>query len=143
MKICPKCSRRLGPECFHKDANRKDGLACWCRDCCASKARRWYAENHEEVKASNRVRYYERNYRITRRGLTLEEYNELLALQGGKCAVCGCELLRPQIDHCHRTDRVRGVLCTPCNIVVGWLESHAERAVQAAAYLARFDMTGA
>lgn len=52
----------------------------------------------------------------TRYGLTPMQVEEMLAKQGGKCALCGGEMARPVIDHCHQTGAVRGILCHPCNI---------------------------
>ncbi|MFF4815299.1 endonuclease VII domain-containing protein [Kitasatospora sp. NPDC001309] len=49
-------------------------------------------------------------------GLTSEEYNLLLAAQGGRCAICQ-ETRRGNlaVDHCHRTEAIRGLLCARCN----------------------------
>lgn len=51
-------------------------------------------------------------------GITEAEYQELLAYQGGVCAICE----RPpaagknlNVDHDHKTGLVRGLLCMPCN----------------------------
>ena len=48
--------------------------------------------------------------------MTLADYDAMLAKQGGRCALCGGEMKRPVVDHCHQTGAVRGVLCHPCNI---------------------------
>lgn len=75
-----------------------------------------------------------RNERKSLYGLTEGEYAELLLWQGGACALCGSEhsgRKRPPekwgrgvlaIDHCHKTDRVRGLLCHPCNARLGSYE---------------------
>jgi len=52
----------------------------------------------------------------TRYGITPEQYDGMLARQGGVCALCGGTMERPVVDHCHQTGRVRGILCHPCNI---------------------------
>lgn len=52
----------------------------------------------------------------TRYGITPEQYDEMLARQGGVCALCGVAMERPVVDHCHQTGRVRGIICHPCNI---------------------------
>ena len=60
----------------------------------------------------------DRNLR-KRYGITLKQYNEMLKDQDYKCAIC----LKPhtkeakglQVDHCHVTGRVRGLLCCYCN----------------------------
>jgi len=51
-------------------------------------------------------------------------YAERLKAQGGVCAICGKPpgKTRLALDHCHRTGRVRGLLCWSCNVKLGWLE---------------------
>lgn len=51
----------------------------------------------------------------------------------------GCEqpLTKPNVDHCHTTGKVRGVLCTICNtLVLGVLENYAGLIPKALSYLA-------
>lgn len=60
-------------------------------------------------------------------GITIEEYRALHAAQGGKCATCPrTEGSRKNsalaVDHCHRTGRIRGLLCVHCNRKLGMLE---------------------
>ncbi len=76
-------------------------------------------------------------------GLEPEDFQALLAKQGGVCAICR----RPEtaelrgknkalcVDHDHVTDRVRGLLCFRCNLWIGYLGDDPERARAAAAYL--------
>lgn len=52
----------------------------------------------------------------TRYGLTPEDLQRMVAEQGNLCALCGCPMQRPVVDHSHVTGKVRGVLCHPCNI---------------------------
>jgi len=55
--------------------------------------------------------------------MTVEEYDERLASQGAKCAICS---IKPEyalhVDHDHRTGYVRGLLCIGCNriLTAGW-----------------------
>lgn len=53
--------------------------------------------------------------------LTLEAYKRMYELQGGRCAICEVEKepLGLVIDHNHRTRKVRGLLCSSCNIGLG------------------------
>ncbi len=55
-------------------------------------------------------------------GITIEQYDELLASQGGCCAICGREP-RPDIslhlDHDHESGQLRGILCFRCNNALG------------------------
>ena len=80
-------------------------------------ARAWYAAHREHYK----------NYRLKEKfGLSRLEYDTLLQMQGGVCAICS----RPEsrkthslaVDHNHQTGKVRGLLCSCCNRLVGRLE---------------------
>jgi hypothetical protein len=49
-------------------------------------------------------------------GITEDEYKALLAHQGGRCAICGGKRRgNLDVDHCHKTLLVRGLLCRRCN----------------------------
>lgn len=57
---------------------------------------------------------------IQRYGITLEQYNEMFKKQDGKCAIClKTEDRRLAVDHCHKTGKVRQLLCTNCNQGLG------------------------
>ena len=71
-------------------------------------------------------------------GLVWGDYTDLLARQGGGCAVCG---RRPQeneklvVDHDHDSGRVRGLLCRPCNVLLGMAHDDTRVLACAAEYL--------
>lgn len=52
-------------------------------------------------------------------GMTVEAYESLLQIQGGRCAICrkpqGREKKRLAVDHNHKTGQIRGLLCGMCN----------------------------
>lgn len=55
-------------------------------------------------------------------GISPAEYAELFLKQGGKCAICLTDDPGKRdfcLDHDHVTGRVRGILCTPCNTLLG------------------------
>ena len=53
-------------------------------------------------------------------GMTLEQYQDLLAAQANRCAICNRLFKKtPLIDHCHKTGKVRGLLCRACNTGIG------------------------
>lgn len=72
---------------------------------------------------------------VRRYGLTVPEFEELMASQHGLCAICEVFLSEPQIDHCHATGRVRGLLCRPCNLALGNFSDDIGRLQRAVAYL--------
>ncbi len=121
-----------------------------CRDCQKKAMAEWRKNNREKRKE------YIRAYEFSRRntpdgkirnlaqklkpfGLTLEQFNAMMERCGGKCEICGGtdfgRSKRPHIDHCHKTGKVRGLLCLSCNQVLGRFEDSAERLRRAADYL--------
>ena len=88
-------------------------------------ARRKYKENNRDKHA-----LWARKASLKRRfGITLEDYENMLESQGYVCAIChGNETVmdkrigRPRnlaVDHCHNTGKIRGLLCTNCNTMIG------------------------
>jgi hypothetical protein len=84
--------------------------------------RAWYAAHKEEINARQRRKRAEdpeewvhrsRNHRLRfLYGLSIEDYNALLAQQGGACAICRKQPAhRLCVDHCHATKKVRRLLC--------------------------------
>jgi len=77
-------------------------------------------------------------------GMTPEGYSETHKLQNGKCAICGKKLPAEwghgvHIDHCHKTKKVRGLLCPKCNIGLGQFGDNSEHLLTAASYIVSFD----
>lgn len=65
---------------------------------------------------------YERRRTLRKYGLTQEQYDQLLAGQGGRCPGCGTDEPGAKgwcIDHCHKGGQVRALMCFRCNLVVG------------------------
>lgn len=95
----------------------------YCDPCRQAAKRRW-------VRAGNLAKY----------GLTIEDYDKILLAQGGRCAVCsttepGHESFT--VDHCHRTNLVRGLLCRNCNSGIGLLGDDVSTIRAAADYVER------
>lgn len=91
------------------------------------------AANRDKYNAYMRDRHLQIKY-----GMTEEEYAELFKAQGEVCAICK----RPQfgknrfpVDHCHKTGKVRGLLCNPCNSGMGRFEDDPQRMREAVRYL--------
>lgn len=66
-------------------------------------------------------------------------YNKQFSLQKGCCAICGRHetefKTRLCIDHDHTTNKLRGLLCSNCNFVIGHLQDDAELCLKAYNYL--------
>lgn len=74
-------------------------------------------------------------------GLSMSDYNNMLKDQDGKCAICGSsesKTLKTEyldVDHCHKTGKNRGLLCSPCNFGLGSFQDDTNRLVKAIEYL--------
>lgn len=69
--------------------------------------------------------------------LTPLKYRILMKRQKNKCAICGIPFSesKDHIDHCHSSGVVRGLLCSPCNVAIGFMKDDPERLRSAAKYL--------
>lgn len=90
----------------------------------------------------NRERLFENRYKSRVRrlyGLTYEQYQEILEKQNGACAICLKEQReaskRLHIDHDHVTGKVRGLLCTKCNMGIGLFGDNVDLLDKATKYL--------
>jgi len=72
-------------------------------------------------------------------GISMKQFTELLAVQGGGCAICKKPMeairRRMNIDHCHDTNEVRGILCSGCNTGLGHLGDNIAGLQKAIDYL--------
>ena len=110
----------------------------------AEYSRRYRARHPDRVRATNqrwRAADPENAAQVQRKsklkakfGLTLEEFNQRIADQGGLCCIC---YLKPatHVDHCHTTGKVRGILCNNCNRGIGLLGDSAATAHSATKHL--------
>ena len=82
---------------------------------------------HKEYFRRPKVRIYQKNKDLIKKfNITLRDYNKLLKKQDYKCAICrksqkGSNQMLA-VDHCHKTNKVRGLLCSKCNMGIGLLE---------------------
>lgn len=85
------------------------------------KSLKYYKDNQKRIVARNRLKST---------GVTQEQFEAALVDQEGKCALClvalgACRAMKPVADHCHVTNRFRGVLHSKCNIMLGGYEAVA------------------
>lgn len=113
-RYCRTCGEIKPHSEWQRNRSASDGLATLCRSCKAVKGRAGHLKRHY--------------------GLTEAERDEMVASQMGLCVIC---LKAPavHVDHCHKTGRVRGVLCFNCNSAIGKLGDDPDAVRRAAAYL--------
>ena len=77
-----------------------------------------------------------REYRLKKIfGISADEYEFRLALQGSMCAICAEEMEMPHLDHNHTTGKLREFLCFRCNTMIGMARENLEVLTSAMAYL--------
>lgn len=94
-----------------------------------------------ERKARGPKKYNHDWYVAKTYGLAPGQYEEMLNLQNGVCAICGYECptgYRLSVDHNHETGEVRGLLCLYCNRAIGNLRDDPNLADKTASYLRGF-----
>lgn len=77
----------------------------------------WREANPEAHKRNILIQHLKKRF-----GITIEQYEEMLQRQQNTCAICkqpSKNARRLDIDHCHKTGQVRGLLCNDCNTGLG------------------------
>ena len=69
-----------------------------------------------------RLKKYQQFAKKRKYGLTPKSFDDMLHAQSGKCGLCESHMKQPCIDHDHKTERVRGLLCHRCNLLLGQVE---------------------
>jgi len=135
MITCAKC-KKLGKTCGScKEYGRKYSKAHRSEmneysNVYYYKNKEWIRAKAQEKRALEGEKYmnWRRRPRLKRvYGITQDQFNEMLSAQGGLCKICRNEfneMLRPCVDHCHKTGRVRGLLCRKCNLILGQIEKN-------------------
>jgi hypothetical protein len=72
-------------------------------------------------------------------GISLEAYQQLLWEQKFVCAICGKTPKQNGkslgVDHCHKTNLVRGLLCITCNTILGQLKDNPKLLRKSLSYI--------
>ena len=118
-KICKKCGEEKELSCFRINRKSTGSRRTECIDCGKKISR-------------------EHTFKITR-GISHEERDKLLELQGGVCKCCGKSTHGSKkgwhVDHNHATGVIRGVLCANCNIALGQVNDSIEQLEQLIMYI--------
>lgn len=92
------------------------------------------AENKYRRNAYQRVNRNERLIKLY--GISIDHYDKMLADQNGVCAICCVRKeTRLHVDHCHKTNKVRGILCSNCNMALGLMKDRPDYLLKAVKYL--------
>lgn len=119
-KTCCKCGQNKELKHYHKCCTSKDGYDGRCNDC---------------------FRVYKKKTLLKKIGHTYSEYEALIKKQKNRCGCCGNKPSGRNvslcIDHDHKTNQIRGLLCSRCNVGIGKLGDTLEAIQNALNYLKR------
>lgn len=128
--ICSQCGQDKVAGDFYWTSTGKVKSKQRCKSC------------HSIWLKSDEMKFVRQNIALrSNYGISLEEYNELLAKQNGKCAICEKESeftkthSKLGVDHDHKTGKVRGLLCHRCNVGIGFLAEDLNRIYKVLDYL--------
>ena len=144
-KRCPSCvvDKVRSEFSIRQSGPRKGHLSGYCKSCAVEKNR---------LCAQRDPSLYERVERPSKLkslyGITVEDYDRMLAEQRGGCAICGsadakhrkytrAKVAAFSVDHDHTTGKVRGLLCSSCNRALGLINDNPDVAARMVSYLSR------
>jgi len=113
----------------YREANKEKSIAY---------AKAYRKANKEKLSSNNKKYYLKVKY-----GITLKEKNFILKKQNNKCKICKITIHKNKklknntacIDHCHTTNKLRGILCSMCNKGLGHFKDNTEILTNAIDYL--------
>ena len=131
-KKCSKCKKEKTFKSFGKDSSKPNGLYSSCNLC------------RQKLYSGPKYSYaYLRGNKLRQKyGITLEQYDEMLERQGGRCAICGGLNKNGwflAVDHDHKTGKNRGLLCASCNVILGTAYDNVDILNKAIKYLEEYN----
>jgi hypothetical protein len=149
---CAKCQITQELTNFYKNKGEPLGYSYTCMSCALQYNRDWRKNNKKRAreitqnwKNRNPEKVY--NSKIKREyNITIQEFDTLLQKQNNECAICYTKIEKPYIakdlniesayiDHCHKTDKNRGLLCQHCNTGLGFFKDNIDNLIKAIVYL--------
>lgn len=139
MKICGSCKKDRMVKSFSPSQLRQSSSLC--RRCIYAYNKKYqekFPEKYNLIKKNSNRNYYTRL--LAARGVDDGFYDRKFKEQDGKCAICNSQrydrtLRRFAIDHCHKTNLTRGLLCSSCNRALGYFKDNQSILNNAIEYL--------
>ena len=137
---CKLCHRATAAQARNKNREKANAWGREDRKKYPEKYREYYKhykkKNWQKLSVAESLRFF---------GLTNEQYKGMVEKQENKCAICSTqetrksrtkgETCRLAIDHCHDTNKVRGLLCHNCNTGIGKFKDDEDLMMKAILYL--------
>lgn len=125
MKVCSTCKEEKPLTDFY---NKK----AHCKICSNKAALQWKKDNKEKDQITRQKSKLKAKY-----GMTIEQYDAMVKEQKGVCYICKNEnpTRKLNVDHCHKTGKIRRLLCDKCNMTLGLINDSQELLKQFIFYL--------
>jgi len=125
IKLCTDCNQeKPATKVFwYKNTGGKLGFRSTCKICTNKDNIARHKKSSKKWELAKRNGVLKRNY-----GITLEQYNKMLMEQESSCLICHTKSSgrknskRLCVDHSHKTGKVKGLLCSICNSIIGFIE---------------------
>lgn len=149
-KICSRCKEEKQLICFNKSSQSPDGRQYWCKACVSKNTSVYYKQKNlnpefrkqQSLKSAAIKRKYPSVYKnselMRNYGINFDTFQLMLKNQNNNCAICQSELIKPNVDHCHKTGKVRKLLCKCCNTLLGQAKDNILILENAISYLKEF-----
>lgn len=149
-KKCTMCNIFLPIINFSKDKTKPHGIRPQCKKCHLSHLKNMYHngggkerqsirnkhKRKNDVEWNDKIKKQKSDWNKTNSGkvkemnikskfiITMDQYHQLFKNQNNKCAICGDILKKAHIDHDHNTGEIRGILCSHCNVGLGYFKEN-------------------
>lgn len=142
---CNRCKNFKVWEEFAINKKGKNDRKSICKVCSNNEQKKLAKQRREEDPEGVSLKRWEKHVAKVYK-LSLEEVESMLVTQGNRCAICrGNKKISAKrkdlyIDHCHRTGKVRGMLCSACNSMLGFACDNTDTLRAAIIYLEKSNM---
>lgn len=144
FKSCNRCKLLKPRSDFYPRVKGKNLIQAKCKPCSIIISSSYIKKNPQNLKVikkreynKNKRRYRDKYYQ-NEYNITISDYDLLLEKQNEVCAICKDRCKSGKmlaVDHCHKTGKIRGLLCTKCNTGLGNFNDNRQFLLLAADYI--------
>ncbi len=151
-KVCSICHEMKPRSDYYLRSKAKGWISAKCKKCQLAYYSNWiknkpgkHAQYSRAQRVKNPSKFKAKAHKARLRYLydiSVDQFDSMFRGQNGACAICGKQNLNGRrlcIDHDHKTGKVRGLLCSPCNGFLGQIDDDKSAALKAIQYLEKYE----